>query len=110
MDIVQKIHRCCDYRSFTQLNEDLRKIGLSINQLYNGKHILCKIEGGRIKADEILEDYVYLEKQSLLEEITNTKKEIILDFIERNKSNNRLEANTKLYNNSYQLYGRPFGV
>lgn len=110
MDIIQKIHRCCDYRSFTQLNEDLHKIGLSISQLYCGKHILCKIEDGRIKADEVLEDYVYLEKQSLLEEITNTKKEIILDFIERNKSSNQLNAGTKSYHNNYQLYGRSFGV
>ncbi len=110
MDIINKIKSCCDYRSLTQLSEDLEQVGVTIQPLASGKHILCRIYDGKPIADEIIEDFIYLEKQSLLEDITALQRDIIVDFVERNTTENRLATDKKDYHVNYNLYGKAFGV
>lgn len=110
MDIIQKIKNCYDYRTLFKIKPELNACGLTIESLNSGQHILCRIENGKPKADEVFIDFIYLEKRSLLEDINDVKKGTIIDFVERNISDNSLSDHTPDYINQNSLYGKAFGV
>lgn len=110
MDLISKVKCCCDYRSLCKLQKDLNRCGLSVESLNSGQHILCCIKDGRPTANDLFIDYIYLEKRSLLEDINDIKRDVIIDFIERNITSNQKIDRQPSYMNQNSLYGKAFGA
>lgn len=110
MDLISKVKSCSDYRSFCKLQKDLNQRGLSVESLNSGQHILCCIKDGKPIANDLFIDYIYLEKRSLLEDINHINREVIIDFIERNITENQKIDQQPSYINQNSLYGKAFGV
>lgn len=104
MDIKNQIKNCITYRDLYALENDFHNNGLYMTQTNNGTRVLCAIDDGSIKTENLFEDYIFIEGK-LSDLIPERLIEMVLVFLEQNKSNNRLTVNKPNYYKNVSLYG-----
>jgi hypothetical protein len=80
--ITYKIRQCIDYQSLYALESDLNGVGLTFQTTSQNKMILCKLRGGRPKADKIVDDYIFVGSLDTAgDEISDRAAQKIVDFV-----------------------------
>lgn len=106
MDIIQKILGCIDYQSIYALEDDFNKVGLTVQTTSSNRVILCKLIDGKIKADKVIEDYIFIGSlDKSCEEISNRAAEKIVMFVSANKgSPSKLMDTPRAWRDGLRMY------
>lgn len=59
-NLVRKIYQCMDYQNVYALENDFNKVGLSVQTTSNGRMVLCKLQEGKIVAENVVDDFIFI--------------------------------------------------
>ena len=104
--VLYKVSQCIDYQNLYALEEDLNKIGLTIQTTARNRMILCKLRNGRRISESIIDDYIFIGSLGdLTREISEATNQKISDFI-RNKAGapSKLKNMARVWRNGLRMY------
>ncbi len=106
MDIYYKIRHCPDFQSLYGLEDDFNKIGLTVQTTQKNRVILCKIVNGKIKADKIIEDFIFIGSiEKADHELSESITEKIIDFVLNTKGKkSKIENIARAWRNGLRMY------
>lgn len=83
--LIHKIGQCIDYQSLYALEEDFNKYGFSVQTTSNNKMILCKLKDGKILAENVVDDYIFIgSNNTSTNELSDRATTKICDFVRNN--------------------------
>jgi len=109
MDIVQYINKCITWRDLYSLKESFLQHGLCIANTVNGNRAICVIKNGKMVADRLFDDYIFIEGRDN-DYIPGKVIEMIIEFVEKNSSDELLLPFIKSYHINANFYGRPLRI
>ncbi len=81
--LLYKIKSSPRFESLYRLENDFLDVGLSIRRTSNDNMVLCKIEDGHPKIDDIIEDYVFAGSiDERKNEVSDKMMDSIIDFVQ----------------------------
>lgn len=84
--VLYKVSQCIDYQNLYALEEDLNKIGMTVQTTSKNRMILCKLQGGRPISEHVIDDYIFIGSiEDSTKELSENITQKISDFI-RNKA------------------------
>ncbi len=82
--LVDNIRRCYNWRNLFELKDKFQMCGLVIRPTTNNRMILCRVENGQPIYNSIIDDYIFIGKDDIDEEISERAAEVISDFVRCN--------------------------
>lgn len=110
--LVSRVKHCYDWKSLHAMKEEFAKIGLTLHETSGGRKVLCRIEEGKPVINNIVDDYIFVGSNELLdEEISPRALEVIVYFLEnRAGSPQAVMDSSQLYSKNMALYGKPLKI
>lgn len=104
--LVNKLSQCIDFQSLYALEEDLNRVGMTIQTTANNRMILCKLMEGRPVANNVIEDYVFVGSlETATRELTDRAVNKICDFVRMNAGNADAVKNVaRVWRNGLKIY------
>lgn len=104
--LIHKIDQCIDYQSLYALEEDFNKNGLSIQTTTNNKMILCKLRDGKIIAENVVDDYIFIgSTNTSTNELSDRAVIKISDFVRTNADKaDTVKDMARVWRNGLRVY------
>lgn len=104
--LIDKVGRCIDFKSLWCMEEDVNRVGLTIQRTHQNNMILCRVQDGTPLAERIVEDYIFVgdlgHKDS---EISDKARDQIVEFIKANAGQPSCVKNVaRTWRNGLRLY------
>ncbi len=108
-DLLNKIEKCTTYRDIYKLDKLFESNGMAVATTINGNTILCRLEEGRPCADNLIDDYIFIEGKND-EKIDKNSREVLKYFVSANAGTQRTAPSMPSYQDNYRLYGKPISI
>jgi hypothetical protein len=104
--LVHKINQCIDYQSLYALEEEFNKSGFSVQTTASNKMILCKLVGGKILAENVVDDYIFIgSNNTSTNELSDRATMKICDFVRNNAGSPSTVMNiARVWRNGIRVY------
>lgn len=110
--LLDRVRHCYDWKSFYALQEEFKKIGLTLHDTSGGRKVLCRVEEGKPVVKNIVDDYIFVgSTESLDEEVSQRAMEVIVYFLENRASQPQaVMDSSQSYSKDMALYGKPLKI
>jgi hypothetical protein len=108
-NIIKHIEKCTTWRDLYSLKEAFLEHGLCIANTINGNRAICIIKDGRLVADNIFDDYIFIEGRDndcIPEQIID----MVIEFVQDKCSKEVLRPHIKNYHVNASFYGKPLRI
>ena len=108
-NIIKHIEKCTTWRDLYSLKEAFLEHGLCITNTINGNRAICIIKNGRLVADNIFDDYIFIEGRDndcIPEQIID----MVIEFVQDKCSKEVLKPHIKNYHVNASFYGKPLRI
>lgn len=104
--VLYKVSQCIDYQNLYALEEEMNKVGLSVQTTSNNRMILCRLQEGKVVTEKVIDDYIFIGSlNDATRELSESQIQKISDFI-RNRSgpSGKVENLARVWRNGVRMY------
>lgn len=104
--VLYKVSQCIDYQNLYALEEEMNKVGLSVQTTSNNRMILCRLLEGKVVTEKVIDDYIFIGSlNDATRELSESQIQKISDFI-RNRSgpSGKVENLARVWRNGVRMY------
>lgn len=104
--VLYKVSQCIDYQNLYALEEEMNKVGLSVQTTSNNRMILCRLFEGKVVTEKVIDDYIFIGSlNDATKELSESQIQKISDFI-RNRSgpSGKVENLARVWRNGVRMY------
>lgn len=104
--LLYKISQCIDYQNLYALEEDLNKVGLSIQTTSRNRMILCRLVDGKAITEHLIDDYIFVGSlNEATKELSENVTQKISDFVRNNAGGpGKIENLARVWRNGLRMY------
>lgn len=104
--LLYKISQCIDYQNLYALEEDLNRVGLSIQTTSRNRMILCRLVEGKAITEHLIDDYIFVGNLSdSTKELSENVIQKISDFVRNNSGEpGKIENLARVWRNGLRMY------